>query len=129
MRMDEQLDHGPILAVRATPICEHEDSVELTERLAKMGAELLVEALANFDELRVLGQDHTQATFAPKLTKEMGRLDSNMDPRDIDRHVRALQPWPGVTLGPMKVLRGRVDGTRYVPEIVQFPGKKPERAR
>jgi methionyl-tRNA formyltransferase len=129
MRMDEQLDHGPILASRATPIGEHEDAVELTARLAEMGAELLVEALANFDDLQVAGQDDTQATLAPKLTKQMGRLDWNMDPHLMDRHVRALRPWPGVTLGSMKVLRGRVDGTRYVPEIVQFPGKKPERMR
>jgi methionyl-tRNA formyltransferase len=127
--MDEQLDHGPILAARATPIGEHEDAVELTGRLATMGAELLVETLANFDELQTVEQDHAQATLAPKLTKQMGHLDSNMDPHLIDRHVRALQSWPGVTFGSMKVLRGRVDGTRYVPEIVQFPGKKPERMR
>ena len=129
MKMDEQLDHGPILAVRATPIGEHEDAAELTARVAEMGAELLVETLANFDDLRVMGQDHKQATLAPKLTKEMGALDWSMDPHDIDRHVRALQPWPGATLGSMKVLRGHVDGTRYVPEIVQFPGKRPQRMR
>jgi methionyl-tRNA formyltransferase len=129
MKMDEQLDHGPILSARATPIGEHEDAAELTARLAAMGAELLVETLSNLDERRATDQDHEKASVAPKLTKEMGRLDWSMDPQDIDRHVRALQPWPGVTLGPMKVLRGHVDGTRYVPEIVQFPGKRPERMR
>jgi len=129
MRMDERLDHGPILAARATPIGEHENAAELTARLAVMGAGLLVEALANFEELRAVAQEHTQATFAAKLTREMGRLDSSRDPQDIDRHVRALQPWPGVTLGSMKVLRGHVEGGRYVPEIIQYPGKKAERAR
>src|SRR5213076_2412980 len=64
MKMDEQLDHGPILALRATPIAEHDDAVALTARLAQMGAELLVETLDHFDELRVAGQDHSQPTVA-----------------------------------------------------------------
>lgn len=133
MKMDEQLDHGPILAARGTHIGEYEDAVELTKRLADMGADLLVESLANFEGLRAIPQDDNQATLAPKLTRDMGRLDTNTDPETIDRHVRALQPWPGVTLGatggrgPMKVLRGRVRGGRYHPELVQFPGKKPMR--
>lgn len=134
MKMDEQLDHGPILAVRATPIGEHEDAVELTRRLSEMGAELLVETLATLEHARAVAQDHAHATFAPKLTREMGQVDaSSMDPYEIDRRVRAFQPWPGVTFdaiegrGPMKVLRGEVIGDRYHPELVQFPGKKPVR--
>jgi methionyl-tRNA formyltransferase len=133
MKMDEQLDHGPILAVQATPIGEHEDAVELTKRLAELGADLLVEALANFDELRVVGQDHLQATLAPKLTKEMGDIDASMNANDVDRRVRALQPWPGATLttsrGRVKVLKGHVDGDRYVPDVVQLPGKRPAPAK
>lgn len=128
MKMDEQLDHGPILGMRATPIGEREDAVELTARLAEMGAQLLVDTLAGFDELRVVGQDHRQATFAPKLTKDMGRIDASMDAEEIDRRVRALQPWPGVTFDSMKVLRGRVEGDRYVAEMIQLPGKKPRAA-
>jgi len=133
MKIDEQLDHGPVLAVHATPIGESEDAVQLTARLARMGADLLAEAIAHFDELRVVDQDHTQATFAPKLTREMGQVDPSMDPFEIDRRVRALQPWPGVTFpaiqgrGPMKVLHGEVRGGRYHPDLVQFPGKKPVR--
>lgn len=133
MKMDAQLDHGPILAVSATPIGEREDAVELTSRLAEMGAELLVDALANFDELRVVGQDHTQATLAPKLTRGMGEIDPSMDPNEIDRRVRALQPWPGASLatsrGRVKVLRGHVEGDRYVPDVVQLPGRKPAPAK
>ena len=129
MKMDEQLDHGPILAVRATPIGEREDAAELTQRLAEMGADLLVETLAHFDELRVAGQDHVRATLAPKLRKDEGELDWEMAADHIDRHVRALRPWPGATLptsrGRVKVIRGHVDGDRYVPDVVQLPGKKP----
>ncbi len=133
MKMDEQLDHGPVLAVRATPIGPREDAVELSSRLAEMGSELLVETLADFDQVRVVGQDHAQATLAPKLTKDMGELDPSMDAHDLDRRVRALQPWPGATLptskGRVKVLRGRVEDDRYVPELVQLPGKRPAPAK
>jgi methionyl-tRNA formyltransferase len=133
MKMDEQLDHGPILAVRATPIEQGEDAAQLTRRLAGIGAELLVATLANLDEVRVVGQDHTLATLAPKLTKAEGELDWSMDAGEIDRRVRGLQPWPGATLptskGRLKVLRGHVEGDRYVPDVVQLPGKKPAAAK
>ena len=133
MKMDEQLDHGPVLAVRATPIEDGEDAAQLTRRLAGIGAQLLVETLASFDDTRAVEQDHARATAAPKLTKEEGELDWSMDAREIDRRVRALQPWPGATLptakGRVKVLRGHVEGDRYAPDIVQLPGKKPAPAK
>lgn len=133
MKMDEQLDHGPVLAMRPTPIEEGEDAAQLTRRLAGIGAQLLVESLAKFDELHAIEQDHTHATLAPKLNKQEGELDWSIDPREIDRRVRGLQPWPGATLptakGRVKVLRGHVEGDRYVPDIVQLPGKKPAPAR
>ena len=133
MRMDEQLDHGPVLAVRATPIGEHEDAPALTARLADIGAELLVETLANFDAPQAVDQDHERATVAAKLRREEGELDWGIGPDEIDRRVRGLQPWPGATLptarGRVKVLRGHVEGDRYVPEVVQLPGKRPAPAK
>lgn len=129
MKMDEELDHGPVLAVQATPIGEREDAPALTARLAEMGAKLLVSALENFDDLRAVEQDHTLATAAPRLQKEDGFLDGSMSADEVDRRVRALQPWPGVTLptgrGRVKVLSGHVEGDRYVPDVVQLPGKRP----
>jgi methionyl-tRNA formyltransferase len=133
MKMDEQLDHGPILAVRATPIGQREDATALSARLADMGAELLVDTLAHFDELRVVGQDHSQATLAKKLSKAEGELEWEMGAGEIDRRVRALQPWPGATLptvkGRVKVLSGHIDGDRYVPDVVQLPGRRPAPAK
>lgn len=133
MKMDELLDHGPVLAMRATPIEQGEDAAQLTRRLAGIGARLLVDTLERFDELSAVGQDHELATLAPKLTREEGDLEWSMDPLEIDRRVRALQPWPGATLptskGRVKVLRGHVEGDRYVPDIVQLPGRKPAPAR
>lgn len=133
MRMDEQLDHGPILAVKATRVGETEDAVALTGRLAEVGARLLVETLERLKSIEPSEQDHSRATLAPKLTKEEGELDWSMGAREIDRHVRALQPWPGATLptsrGRVKFLRGHVEGDRYVPEVVQLPGRKPAPAK
>ena len=133
MKMDEQLDHGPILATSPTPIEEREDAPTLTARLAELGANALVDTLRHLEQIEPREQDHSQATVAPKLIKEEGELDWSMDPREIDRRVRALQPWPGATLptsrGRVKVLSGHVEGDRYVPDVVQLPGRKPSPAK
>jgi methionyl-tRNA formyltransferase len=133
MGMDEKLDHGPILAMRKTGIGAGEDAAALTRRLAVMGAELLVETLERLDQITPVEQDHDRATLAPRLRREDGELDWNVDPAEIDRRVRGLHPWPGVTMptksGPVKVLSGHVEGDRYVPDVVQLPGKKPAPAK
>jgi methionyl-tRNA formyltransferase len=133
MRMDEQLDHGPILAARATPIGEREDAGALTSRLASIGASLLVEILGRLDGITPVDQEHAVASVAPRLRKEDGELEWSIGALEIDRRVRALQPWPGATLptkrGRVKVLSGHVEGERYVPDVVQLPGRKPAPAR
>jgi methionyl-tRNA formyltransferase len=133
MRMDEQLDHGPILATIATPIGAQEDAVSLTSRLAEMGAQLLVETAGRFDEIEAVEQDDGGATIAPRLRREDGELDWGVGAMEIDRRVRALQPWPGVTLptkrGRVKVISGHVEGDRFVPDVVQVPGKRPAPAK
>lgn len=111
MRLDEQLDHGPVLASRETEIGPDEDAGALGGRLSLMGAQLLVDVLARLDDLRPVEQDHAATTQAPKLSREDGELDWGLPADEIDRRVRALQPWPGVTLplggSRVKVLRGR----------------------
>lgn len=134
MRMDEKLDHGPVLASRATAIGVHEDAVALTSRLAGMGADLLVETIPGLEGIAPREQDHALATFAPRLSRKDGELDWGMDAYEIDRRVRAFQPWPGVTLPDpsgerMKVLSGHVEGGTYVPERVQTPGRRAREVR
>ena len=133
MRMDEQLDHGPILAARKTEIAHREDAVALTARLAAIGAELLVATVERIESIKPVEQDHGRATLAPRLRREDGELEWNIGPGEIDRHVRALQPWPGVTLptyrGRVKILSGHVEGDRYAPDVVQLPGKRPAPAK
>ena len=133
MRMDEQLDHGPILARRVSAIEAGEDAPALTMRLAAVGAGLLVETLELIEELKAVEQDHGAATVTRRLTREDGELEWGMGALEIDRRVRALQPWPGATLptkkGRVKVLSGHVEGDLYVPDVVQLPGKRPASAK
>jgi methionyl-tRNA formyltransferase len=133
MRMDEQLDHGPILAMRSVGIGAQEDAVALTSRLDVLGAELLLETLEHLGERKAVEQDHGAATVARRLSREDGELEWDRGALEIDRRVRALQPWPGVTLptkkGRVKVLSGHVEGDHYVPDVVQLPGKRPAPAK
>jgi len=133
MQMDELLDHGPVLAYsEEVEIGEREDAVALTGRLAEIGARALVDVLARLDQVTPRAQDHDRATTAPKLAREDGELPEDLPADEIDRRVRAFQPWPGVTLPwhgeRVKVLRGRVEAGRYVPEVVQRPGGRPRSA-
>jgi methionyl-tRNA formyltransferase len=127
MQMDEQLDHGPILATLETPIGPREDGAALAERLAVMGAELLVATVDRLEEITPVEQDHAAATVAPKLARQDGELDWDLDAQTIDRRVRGLQPWPGVTLplagDRLKVLRGRPLSGMGVPGEVLRVGR------
>lgn len=133
MQMDEKLDHGPVLASSPTPIGDREDAISLTARLAALGAERLIYVLGELERIGAVPQFEVAATTAPKVRKEDGELDWDMGAVEIDRHVRALQPWPGATLptpkGRVKILSGHIEGDSYVPDVVQLPGKKPAPAK
>jgi methionyl-tRNA formyltransferase len=97
MQMDEGLDSGPILHRVATPIGADETAGVLAGRLADLGASALVEALSLLSSglERPQPQDHTRATHAPKLDREMARLDWQRDAAGLVRQVRAFDPAPG----------------------------------
>lgn len=90
----EELDAGPILLQRATEIEEHETAPELMARLAKLGAELLVETLRDLKSIEPRPQQKEEATFAPILKREDGAIDWTLDSFAIERRVRGFQPWP-----------------------------------
>ena len=97
MKMDEGLDTGPILAKRATPIGAHETAGDLSERLAIIGADLLIEALPLWLARGIAPQpqDESRATLTRLLRKEDGRLDWALPAEYLERQVRAYTPWPG----------------------------------
>jgi methionyl-tRNA formyltransferase len=94
MLMDEGLDTGPVLLQRAAEIEADETAPRLLERLSDEGAELLVETLARFDEIRPRAQNHEDATLAPVLRREDGLIEWTLDAFQIERRVRGFQPWP-----------------------------------
>ena len=97
MQMDEGLDTGPVLLRVPTPIAPDETSGELLIRLAEVGALALVEALALIASGAAAAepQDHAQATYAPKVTRELARIRWTSKPDDLSRLVRAMDPRPG----------------------------------
>src|SRR4051794_5331661 len=97
MRIDAGLDTGDMLLKGETDIGPGENAVELGKRLAVMGAELLVETLDGLAAGTILPekQDSAQATYAPLLKKEDGRIDWSQPAATIHNRVRGLQPWPG----------------------------------
>jgi methionyl-tRNA formyltransferase len=97
MQMEEGLDSGPVLHRVATPIEPDETAGTLTGRLAELGAATLVEALSLIAGglARAQPQDHSRATYAPKVDRDMARLVWQRDATTLERQVRAFDPAPG----------------------------------
>ena len=103
-KMVKELDAGPILAQEKVMIGPRETYLSLHETLARRGASLLIKTLS--EPLRVTPQDPKGITICRKLKREDGVVDSQrMTAEQIDRKVRALNPWPGVTLDGLKLLQ------------------------
>jgi methionyl-tRNA formyltransferase len=97
MRIDEGLDTGDMLLQREMAIAPEDTSVTLAPRLAAMGAELLVETLAALEAggVQPKEQNHADATLAPILSREDGRVDFARNAQSICNRHRGFQPWPG----------------------------------
>lgn len=97
MFTDKGMDTGDILLCERTPIGPRETAGELSERLAELGAELLIRTLKALEagELIRTPQDAAAATYEPKLDKEAGRINWSRSIREIDCLVRGVTPWPG----------------------------------
>lgn len=97
MRMDEGLDTGPVLVQRELPLDGTELAPALEARLAEMGAELLLEVLPGWldGSVSAVPQPEAGATLTRLLRREDGRLDPDKPALELERQVRAYQPWPG----------------------------------
>ncbi len=96
MQMEEGLDTGPILMQQALPIGPEATAASLTEALARLGGELIVKTLDEVrqGQLTPRQQPVEGVTYAPKITREEGRLDWRSSAVELERRVRALDPWP-----------------------------------
>ena len=97
MRVELALDAGPVLAARRLPIDPWDSTGSLAARLAEEGADLLMEVLPTWLEgtLQAVPQDEAQATYAPAIRKEEGRIGWRVHAEELWRRVRAYNPWPG----------------------------------
>lgn len=96
MCMDVGLDTGPVLSTKSIAIAPHETAATLHDRLATLGAQALIETLPKFAAGELIPQPQPQAgvTYAHKLRKEEAVLDWSRPAMELDRQVRAFNPWP-----------------------------------
>jgi methionyl-tRNA formyltransferase len=97
MKMDAGLDTGKIISQARTPILPEDNSQTLHDRLAQLGAELLVETIPDYVAGKIPPklQNNPEATYAAKIKKEDGRIDWNLSAQEILNRLRAFTPWPG----------------------------------
>lgn len=98
MWMDEGLDTGDILLMEKTPIRSKDTAGTLHDRLAGLGAKAMLKTLDNFlagAEVPRQKQDHAASSYARKLRKQDGEIIWSATDVEVDRHIRAMQPWPG----------------------------------
>jgi methionyl-tRNA formyltransferase len=128
MQMDAGLDTGAILSQRSVSIQPDDTGGSLSEKLAQLGAQLVLETLPKYlppgGDLAAMPQDSSRATYAPMLKKEDGRLDFALPASELARRVRAMNPWPGAYFvwggSPIKVHRAHVEpGTAPVGERLE----------
>jgi methionyl-tRNA formyltransferase len=100
MKMDAGMDTGTILAQASLPVGDSDTGGSLTARLAPLGASLLLETLTGYLEgsITPAAQDEDLVTLSPLLHKEDGRLDFTLSAAELERQIRAYNPWPGAFL-------------------------------
>ena len=117
MKMDAGLDTGPVLSKRAISITAADTAGSLSDKLAKMGGDLLIETLPKYvsGEISPVPQPLEGSTYAPMLSKKDGELDFTQTAEQLARKVRAFDPWPGTYTywkrQPLKILAAQCSPT------------------
>jgi methionyl-tRNA formyltransferase len=128
MHLVEKLDAGNILLQKKTPISSTDTAGSVHDRLAQMGAELILPTLDGLESGQLQGTPQQEAgvTYASKLTKEMEWLSADDTAESLDRRVRALNPWPGTSVSVGSRLK--IKQARLRSDIQGNPGKIYERS-
>ncbi len=156
MKMDVGLDTGPMLSQRSIRLSREDTAGSVFDKVSTLGADLLIETLPDYlsGELLPQPQPEEGMTYAPMMKKEEGKLDFTHDVNELERRVRAFNPWPGAYMEfdgvVLKVHRGHVEqgdveagnrlivqnqpavgarGGLLVLDEVQPAGKKPMRGK
>lgn len=97
MKMDVGLDTGPILTQRSIRLTRDDTAGSVFEKLSHLGADLLIETLPGYltGKIQLIPQPEEGVTYAPMLKKEEGKLDFTRPANELERRVRAFNPWPG----------------------------------
>jgi len=97
IKMDENLDTGPILMQAELKIKPKETALPLHDKLAKLGAKILPNVITDYinDKIKLKKQDQSKSSYIRRISKENGLIDWHKNATDIERMVRALNPWPG----------------------------------
>ncbi|MBU2613485.1 methionyl-tRNA formyltransferase [Patescibacteria group bacterium] len=125
MNIDAELDHGPLLATREEPILPSDTAGSLHDRLASLGGAMLPDVLDGYlaGSIHPVEQDHAKATECRTLTRDDGNIDWTKTSEEIERLVRAYDPWPGtwtmVDGKRLKILAARV----AEPDTTKQPGE------
>lgn len=151
MKMDEGIDTGDILMMKKIPLDNDITYAQLSDSMAHLGAQMLIQTIAQIDSITSQKQSEDGTCYAPKISKEEAELDWNISAELLCRKVRALNPWPGTFFysngEKIKVLSAKAENSAhdyspgtivdekhliiacneglFQPLIVQRPGKKP----
>lgn len=94
MKMDVGLDTGDMLLRAETKIGEYETSEQLFDRIALLGADVLCKTVKDIENIKPIPQNHSEHTYAPMISKEMGKIDWNKDMRTISKLICGMNSWP-----------------------------------
>lgn len=154
IKIDEKVDHGPILVQTKEAILPADTSETLYKRLFKIGADMLLKILPDYlaGQAKLLPQNHSAATFTKRLTRDDGKIDWQKPADFNERFIRAMFPWPGAwaeiemqsTKAPkhqsseslplcssdagikrLKIIKAHLEGSKLIPDMVQLEGKNP----
>ncbi len=103
MQMDKGLDTGDMLTKKTVPITPQTTASSLHDQLAALGGPMVLDVLNSIENLNPEKQDDTKTIYAPLLKKEDGVINWNKTAIEIDRQIRALNPWPGTKSSTFKI--------------------------
>lgn len=132
MKVDEEMDHGPIITACPIPITDDDTYQALHDKLARTGADLLVRILPDYlaGKIKPIPQNHSKATFTRKFKTEDGEIKSNDKAQSAYNKIRALNPEPGTFVWlnkngkklRLKILDAKLENGRLKPRVVKLEG-------